>query len=105
MATKDLSAPQIASRHLADERKHRKLSSPEIGTRLRHARLAKGWRLKQVAAEVGCTESFLSKVENDRVRPSLAMTHRLVVALEINVAALFSEPLPDDDPVAVLKEG
>lgn len=76
-----------------------------IGTRLRHARLTKGSSLRQLADQVGCTESFLSKVENDKVRPSLAMLHRLVVALEINVATLFSESAPADGPVSVMRAG
>ncbi|MCC7272115.1 MAG: cupin domain-containing protein [Alphaproteobacteria bacterium] len=77
----------------------------EIGTRLRHARLTKGSTLRQLAEQVGCTESFLSKVENDKVRPSLAILHRLVVALEINVATLFTESPAGEGPVAIMRNG
>jgi transcriptional regulator with XRE-family HTH domain len=76
-----------------------------IGGRLRHARLNQRISLRQLAAEVKCTESFLSKVENDKVRPSLTMLHRIVVALDINVATLFT---PSDDaeaPVTVMSAG
>jgi len=75
---------------------------PRIGTRLKHARLTKGLSLKQVGAAAGCSESFVSKVEHDHVRPSLAMLHRLVRVLEINVAALFDETQHDDSPVVIL---
>src|SRR5688500_8535518 len=57
----------------------------EIGMRLKHARLSKGFSLRQLADEVGCTEGFLSKIENNKARPSLAMLHRLVSRLEIAV--------------------
>ncbi|MGE0715845.1 MAG: cupin domain-containing protein [Alphaproteobacteria bacterium] len=77
----------------------------EIGTRLRHARLTKGITLRRLADQVGCTESFLSKVENDKVRPSLAVLHRIVTALEISVAKLFSEAPAGAGPVAVMRAG
>lgn len=77
----------------------------EIGMRLKHARLTKGLSLRQLADEVGCTEGFLSKVENDRARPSLSMLHRLVHQLKINVARLFSEDRSDLGPVSVMRDG
>lgn len=84
-------------------RKKTKPPDPRIGLKLHHARLTKGLNLKQVASAVGCSESFLSKLENDRVRPSLAMLHRLVGTLEINVAALFNETDSDTQAVLVLR--
>jgi transcriptional regulator with XRE-family HTH domain len=77
----------------------------EIGTRLKHARLTKGMSLLRLAREVGCTESFLSKVEHDKVRPSLTMLHRIVAALEINIARLFNEEAGHLDPVSIMHEG
>ncbi|MBY9039551.1 helix-turn-helix domain-containing protein, partial [Pseudomonas fluorescens] len=72
-----------------------------IGARLKHARLNRRISLRQLADDVGCTESFLSKVENDKVRPSLTMLHTIVKSLGINIAKLFSEP--DSAVVTVLK--
>ena len=74
-----------------------------IGVQLKHARLNRRISLRQLADDVGCTESFLSKVENDKVRPSLTMLHTIVKALGINVAKLFSEP--GSPTVTVLKAG
>lgn len=74
-----------------------------IGVQLKHARLNRRINLRQLADDVGCTESFLSKVENDKVRPSLTMLHNIVKALGINVAKLFSEP--GSPTVTVLKAG
>jgi transcriptional regulator with XRE-family HTH domain len=76
-----------------------------IGAHIKHARRNRRQSLRQLADVVGCTESFLSKVENDKVRPSLTMLHKIVVALGISVAKLFSEKRDDTSPVTVLKSG
>lgn len=67
--------------------------------------MTKGMSLLQLADQVGCTESFLSKVEHDKVNPSLTMLHKIVAALEINIARLFSEDSSGSDPVAIMHEG
>jgi transcriptional regulator with XRE-family HTH domain len=73
-----------------------------IGGRLRHARLVQKLRLRELADRLDCSESFLSKLENDKVRPSLAMLHRIVGILDINIATLFAEA-PTDSPVHVVR--
>ncbi|MCX7309074.1 MAG: cupin domain-containing protein [Afipia sp.] len=74
----------------------------EIGIRLKHARLVKGLRLRELAASLDCSESFLSKVENNRVRPSLAMLHRIVGELGINIPLLFAGPIEAVGPVQIV---
>jgi transcriptional regulator with XRE-family HTH domain len=59
------------------------------GKRLRHARLLKGYTLKQLADVVDCSESMISKLENSRLSPSLAMLHRLAEALDTTVPDLL----------------
>jgi len=76
-----------------------------IGVRLKHARLNRRANLRQLADEVGCTESFLSKVENDKVRPSLTMLHKIVQALDISIAKLFADNTDLDAPITVLPSG
>ena len=76
---------------------------PNIGVQIRHARLLNGKTLKQVAEEVGCSESFISKVEHNRVRPSLSMLHRLVRVLNLSVAALFGDEEFSIDPVVIVR--
>ena len=61
-----------------------------IGTRLKHARMVRGLTLKQVADAAKCSESFVSKLENDKASPSFTMLHRLTGILGANVAALFA---------------
>ncbi|OXM17837.1 XRE family transcriptional regulator [Pantoea sp. AV62] len=67
--------------------------------RLRHARLAQEITLKQLAQKVGCSESLLSKLENEIAAPSLAMLHRLATALETNISDLMAESWVADSPV------
>jgi len=65
-----------------------------IGTRLRHARLTLGIRLRDVAEKAGCSESLVSKIENDRVVPSLKVLHRLCEVLNLTLGELMSRPEP-----------
>ena len=74
-----------------------------IGAHIRHARLTKDLSLRQLADVVGCSESFVSKIENDKVRPSFSMLHRIVAALDINVAALFAERGAELGPVIIMR--
>lgn len=68
-----------------------KESTPRLGGRLKHARLLLGVSLRQVAEAAGVTEGYVSKLENDRVRPSLATLHRLANVLQTNISELVSE--------------
>ncbi len=68
----------------------------QIGAKLRHARKVQGLRLRDVADAIGCSESMLSKVENDRVMPSVKVLHRLAAALQTSIGELFVAPDQDD---------
>jgi len=74
-----------------------------IGAYLKHARLNRRRSLRQLSDEVGCSESFLSKVENDKLRPSLAMLHRIVSALGVSIGKLFVVGNGADSTVTVVK--
>ncbi len=75
-----------------------------IGIRLKHTRLSKGYTLKELAKIVECSESMISKVENDKLRPSIAMLHRFAQALETNIASLISEPDSNDGLVTIVRD-
>jgi transcriptional regulator with XRE-family HTH domain len=77
----------------------------EIGARLKHTRLAKELSLRSLSEAVGCSEGFLSKIENNKARPSLAMLHRLVTELSINIADLFSGDGLNAGPVCITRKG
>lgn len=70
-----------------------------LGARIRHARRVVHLTLTQVAAKAGCSESLISKIENGQATPSLAMLHRIAVALDTNIAALTTEEAPLESPV------
>jgi len=73
----------------------------QIGARLKHARLLAGVRMAELAAQVGCSEGMISKIENARVVPSLPMLQRLVEALGRDMPSFFgSNP---DTPGVVLR--
>ena len=74
-----------------------------FGPRLRHARRVKKMRLRDVADAVGCSESMMSKIECGRVMPSLKMLHRVAVALDTSIAALFNTD--EDQDLVVYKSG
>lgn len=76
---------------------------PNIGIRLRFERRARKMRLKDLADAAGCSESFLSRVENNIVVPSLTTLHRLCKTLGISVPALLSPP--DVTPCVVYRQG
>lgn len=66
-----------------------------IGGKLKHARLLKGHTLRELAGIIGCSESMLSKLENEKLTPSISFLHRLASALDTSIAELFAE---NDDP-------
>lgn len=70
-----------------------------LGVRLRHARLVAGLTLLQLAKKASCSESLISKLENGSASPSLAMLHRLAVALGTNIAELTSEETAPGGPI------
>lgn len=74
-------------------------TAPMLGVRIRHARRVAHLTLTQVAAKASCSESLISKIENGQATPSLAMLHRIAVALDTNIAALTTEEAPPDGPV------
>lgn len=70
-----------------------------LGVRIRHARRVAHLTMTQAAAKAGCSESLISKIENGQATPSLAMLHRIAVALDTNIAALTREEAPASGPV------
>ena len=62
-----------------------------LGVRLKHARMVHGITLKALADEAGCSESMLSKIENDKAAPSFGTLHRIAKVLGTNISELYSE--------------
>lgn len=62
-----------------------------LGVKLRHARMTKGLRLRDLAEMAECSESMLSKIENGRAAPSLKTLHRISEALGLTIGQLFAQ--------------
>lgn len=58
--------------------------------------------MTQLAARAECSESLVSKIESGQATPSLAMLHRIAMALDTNIGQL-TEDGPIDTPV--LRQG
>jgi transcriptional regulator with XRE-family HTH domain len=69
--------------------KQKALTNFGIAGRVRHARLARGARLKDIAAAARCSESLISKIENGKINPSLNVLHRICDALGLTIGELF----------------
>jgi transcriptional regulator with XRE-family HTH domain len=65
------------------------IDGPMLGVQLRHARLVKGLRLRDLADRSQCSESMISKIENNKSTPSLNTLHRIAKALDTSVATLL----------------
>lgn len=61
----------------------------ELSQRIKQRRLDLGRSLEEVAVVAGQTRSWLSKVENFRITPSLPALARVAEALSISLAALL----------------
>ena len=79
-------------------------AAPRVGRRVRQLRLAQGLRLKDLAVQAGCSESLLSRVENNITSPSLGTMHRLAKALGVSMIALFDEAGADGLVISTPKD-
>jgi transcriptional regulator with XRE-family HTH domain len=75
----------------------------EIGLRLRAHRQSNNLTLKQLAEKVGCTDAYLSQIENGRVSPSIASLKKIAEALHSKITDFFVET-EDDEPVVLPPE-
>jgi transcriptional regulator with XRE-family HTH domain len=62
----------------------------DLGARIRALRLARGQTLRELAADAGVTESFLSQVERGVASPSIASVQRIARGLGETIAELFA---------------
>ena len=60
-----------------------------IGSRIYHARLLRELRMKDIAVAAGCSESLISKIESNKVVPSLRVLHRICEALNLAIGDLL----------------
>lgn len=61
-----------------------------VASSIRSTRMLKGLKLREIAEQIGCSESLLSKIETGRVSPSLTILGKIAKSLEVSVGSLFS---------------
>lgn len=67
-----------------------------VGKQLRYLRRKNQLTLAELAGSAGCSESLLSRIENDIVIPSLSTLHKICRALDISIVELLgSAERPD----------
>jgi transcriptional regulator with XRE-family HTH domain len=65
--------------------------TPELGSRLRAARTARGLALRELSRRIGVSASMVSQIERGSVMPSVATLDKLVSELELSLDELFAE--------------
>src|SRR3982074_1953346 len=63
-----------------------------LGVRLRHGRMTKGLRLKDLAEAADCSESMISKIGNGGAVAWLKALYRIAEILELTVGRRFERP-------------
>jgi transcriptional regulator with XRE-family HTH domain len=63
----------------------------KIGSKVRRARLAANLKLEELAHRAGLSKALLSRIENDKITPSIGSLHDLAVALGINLSGFFDD--------------
>jgi transcriptional regulator with XRE-family HTH domain len=75
----------------------------KIGQRIRAQRQSNNLTLRQLAEKVGCTEAYLSQIENGKVSPSIASLKKIADALQTKITDFFVES-QDDEPVVLTED-
>jgi transcriptional regulator with XRE-family HTH domain len=85
-ATKRASTPARAPR--------REPVKDSFGPALKKARRIRHLTLNELAENIGCSPSALSKIENQKAAPSFGMVYRICQALRMDVTTLLENPTP-----------
>jgi len=57
--------------------------------------MIKGLKLRDLAERVGCSESMISKIENNAALPSVTVLHKIVASLNVSMSVLFADDCVD----------
>jgi transcriptional regulator with XRE-family HTH domain len=72
-----------------------------LGRLLKLRRLERGMSLRKLAGVAGCSASFLSMIEQERISPSLRSLGRICAGLDTSVSDLLRPAEADAEPVVV----
>lgn len=73
-----------------------KVDLATLGSRIRHARTAKGMTLAALAARINRASSYLSQIENGRREPKLSVLTSIAEALGVTVSDLMIAQAPSE---------
>ncbi|MCZ7675432.1 MAG: cupin domain-containing protein [Roseovarius sp.] len=62
-----------------------------IGNRIKALRRVRNLTLRQLAEQAGTSEGHMSKIENGKAQPSVALLHRITRSLDVSTAILFDQ--------------
>jgi transcriptional regulator with XRE-family HTH domain len=74
-----------------------------VGENIKRIRTARGYSLRDLAAKVNASASFISQVEMGKISPSLAKLKDISDALNTTVGLLIGETVPHSDSRVVKK--
>jgi transcriptional regulator with XRE-family HTH domain len=72
--------------------------SKDLGTRLRQARMRKGFTVRGLARYIGVSPSLLSQIERGKVMPSVGTLYSITNQLELVVGVRWERLTPRPDP-------
>lgn len=75
----------------------------EIGQRIKSHRQSNHLTLKQLGEKAGCSDAYLSQIENGRVSPSISTLKKIAEALQAKITDFFVES-QNDDPVVLAED-
>jgi len=74
-----------------------------IGKKLREFRKANRLTLRQVAEKAGCTESYISQLENGNANPSISTLKKIAAVFNVQIVDFFIDQA-EEDPVVIRKD-
>ena len=74
-----------------------------IGKKLRELRKKNRLTLRQVAEKAGCTESYISQLENGNANPSISILKRIAAVFNVQIVDFFIDQAKND-PVVLRKD-
>jgi len=84
----------------------RAMNAREIVARnIRRLRVAQGMSGEVLAADAGIDRAYESEIENAVANPTIDMLEKLAGVLGVELAELFVQPGPNDEPPKPLRAG
>jgi len=74
----------------------------KIGSKLRSLRQSKGLTTQQLADKVNVSQSYISRFENNKAVPDIDMLHRILTALDSDLATFFASDM-ENMPVDLIQ--